>query len=104
MGTISEGTRTWFNVLLLPSKILNTFVTSQGESSACRNTCQQSRGKVVGETGLLYYSLLARGKTADLSERTISQNKDYRPVIYGAGLQVGEVAGLWAGQTSGLSS
>ena len=30
-----------------------------------------------------------------MSERTVSQNKDYRPVIYGAGLQVGEAAGLW---------
>ena len=32
------------------------------------------------------------------SKRTISQNKDYRPVIYGAGLQVGEVAGLGGGR------
>ena len=30
-----------------------------------------------------------------MSERTILRNKDYRPVIFRAGLQVGEVAGLW---------
>ena len=45
--------------------------------------------------------LASKGEDGRLmSERTISQNKDYRPVIYGANLQVGEVAGLWEGQTS----
>ena len=43
---------------------------------------------------------LASKREVGRSRRTISQNKDYRPVIYGAGLQVGEVAGLWAGRHS----
>ena len=38
-----------------------------------------------------------------MSERTISQNKDYGPVTEGAILQVREAAGLWVGQTSGPS-
>ena len=38
-----------------------------------------------------------------MSQRTILQNKDYRPVIQGAGLQVGEASGLLVGQTSGSS-
>ena len=37
-----------------------------------------------------------------MSERTILQNKDYQPVIYQTGLQVGEVAGVWVGPPSDL--
>ena len=39
-----------------------------------------------------------------MSERSFSQNKDYRPVIYGASLQVGEALVSGSGQTSGPSS
>ena len=44
---------------------------------------------MVGEKGF-GYSLLAKGEDGRLMfERTILQNKDYRPVIQGTGLQVG---------------